>query len=308
MILAAVDVNPPLGLAGTYDREVPVGVDRVWENVFDWEHLPALHRDQFHSIALLDSGDWGWRARVLNQPGVGAPQVIEVRADRPSGRYVSATLEGPGAGSQVRTLLTPLASDRTGVSVAFHVPESDPGRLARIGDRYREIYARLWDEDEAMMVERERALDRRRMRLATGDDPVVLGTPEAVRAAAPLLVEFGGARFRILDLDGELVVHAATCPHWLGPLDEAPVRDGCVRCPWHDYVFDVRTGRSADGRDLRLATPPRLVLSAGQLSLVAVRADRKGPVSNAKKPVAAGDRMPSTPSDMVSSGSRGAAR
>jgi nitrite reductase/ring-hydroxylating ferredoxin subunit len=43
-----------------------------------------------------------------------------------------------------------------------------------------------------------------------------------------------------------------------------------VRCPWHDYAFDVRTGQSADGRNLSLATPPSLVLQDGVLSLVLV--------------------------------------
>ena len=28
----------------------------------------------------------------------------------------------------------------------------------------------------------------------------------------------------------------------LGPLEEAAVEDGCVRCPWHGYRFDLRTG------------------------------------------------------------------
>ncbi len=240
----------------------------MWENVFDWEHLPALHDGQFHSIALLDSGDWGWRAQVVNQPGDGRPQVIEVRADRAAGAYVSATVEGPGAGSEVRTRLTPLAPDRTGIDVAFHVPESDPARLAMIGERYRAIYVRLWDEDEAMMVERERALAARRAGRAGTPETVLLGAPEAVRSALPRLVEVGGSRFRIVEVDGELVVHAATCPHWLGPLETAEVVDGCVRCPWHDYAFDVRTGRSTDGRGLTLEAPPRLVMVEGQLALV----------------------------------------
>lgn len=241
----------------------------MWENVFDWEHLPALHDGQFHSIALIDSGDWGWRARVVNQPGdVSRPQVIEVRADRAAGSYVSATLEGPGSGSEVRTRLTALAPDRTGIDVAFLVPETDPERLAMIGGRYRAIYERLWDEDEAMMVERERALAARRAGRASAPETVILGAPEAVRAALPRLVEVGGERFRLLEIDGELVVHAATCPHWLGPLDSAEVIDGCIRCPWHGYAFDVRTGESRDGRGLTLATPPSLVVIDGQLALV----------------------------------------
>lgn len=205
---------------------------------------------------------------MVNQPQDSRPQVIEVRADRAAGTYVSATLEGPGAGSEVRTRLTSLAPDRTGIDVAFHVPESDPARLTVIGGRYRAIYERLWDEDEAMMVERERAWSARRLGGTTPPETVLLGSPETVRASLPRLVEVGGERFRIVDIDGALVVHAATCPHWLGPLDDAAVVDGCVRCPWHGYVFDARTGESTDGRGLTLATPPSLVLVEGQLALV----------------------------------------
>jgi nitrite reductase/ring-hydroxylating ferredoxin subunit len=87
---------------------------------------------------------------------------------------------------------------------------------------------------------------------------LVLGPPEDVRARAPFCVELGGRSYRIVELGGELVAHAAVCPHWLGPLRGAPVEDGCVRCPWHGYRFDLRTGRSADGRGLRLPPAPRV--------------------------------------------------
>jgi nitrite reductase/ring-hydroxylating ferredoxin subunit len=191
-----------------------------------------------------------------------------VRADRAAGSYVSATVEGPGAGSEVRARLTALAPDRTGIEVEFHVPESDPARLAVIGGRYRTLYERLWDEDEAMMIERERAWRARRADRAAPAETVLLGPPEAVRASLPRLVKVGGERFRIVEVEGEMVVHAATCPHWLGPLDAAEVIDGCIRCPWHGYVFDVHTGESRDDRGLTLATPPRLAEIDGQLALV----------------------------------------
>ena len=91
---------------------------------------------------------------------------------------------------------------------------------------------------------------------------------DAVRATLPRLVEFGGARFRLLELEGELIAHAATCPHWLGPLGDAPVVDGCVRCPWHNYQFDIRTGASTDGRGLALAPAPRVSVEQGQVLLL----------------------------------------
>ncbi|MBM4269305.1 MAG: Rieske (2Fe-2S) protein [Deltaproteobacteria bacterium] len=55
-------------------------------------------------------------------------------------------------------------------------------------------------------------------------------------------------------VDGERLRHATVCPHLGGPLESAPVEEGCITCPWHGYRFDVRTGCSVDGRGLRLAT------------------------------------------------------
>ncbi len=265
--MASSEARAVLHLAGVYRREVAGAIGRVWENVFDWEHLPALHADDFHAVELLDRGRWGWRIRLVNQPGVASrAQILELRADRAAGAYCAATLDGPGAGSEVRTWLRPLARARTAVKVEFHVPEAQPERLARIGERYGRIYQRLWDQDEAMIVERERATRALRRRRAQAP-PKSLGAIASVRARLPLLVSFGGERFRIVDLDGELIAHAATCPHWLGPLGAAPVIDGCIRCPWHGYAFDVRTGRSADGRGLALAAAPRVVLRDGKAVL-----------------------------------------
>ena len=264
-----------LSQAGVYRRQVKASLARIWENVFDWEHLPSLHARDFAACALIDRGSWGWRIRLVNQPGDASAQVLEMRADRAAHRYVVTTLEGPGASSEIRVQLTARAPRDTGVEVTFHVPEHRPERLARIGARYVEAYERLWDEDEVMMRERERALARlRRARSATvtaSATPQRLGPIGEVRARLPLMTHFAGRRFRIVDVDGDLVVHAATCPHWLGPLDKAPVIAGCVTCPWHGYGFNVRTGESADGRGYHLATPPRLVIEAGVVTLLAPR-------------------------------------
>jgi nitrite reductase/ring-hydroxylating ferredoxin subunit len=262
----ALSPDPGLQLAGRYDRVVAVGIARVWENVLDWEHLPALHSGQFRSINLLDSGSWGWSARVVNQPGDEArAQTIAVWIDRAAGRYCSSTVEGPGTGTEIWTTLTPLGPDRTKVAVTFHVAETRPGRLGGIGARYVEIYTLLWDEDEAMMVERERALATRRAISRDAVAALNLGPVESVRATLPRLFEFGGERFRLLELYGRLIAHAATCPHWLGPLGAVPVVDGCIRCPWHDYAFDVLTGASTDGRGLALASPPRVLVEQGDV-------------------------------------------
>ena len=38
---APADIPLELALAATYTREVRAGIERIWENVLDWEHLRA---------------------------------------------------------------------------------------------------------------------------------------------------------------------------------------------------------------------------------------------------------------------------
>jgi nitrite reductase/ring-hydroxylating ferredoxin subunit len=232
----------------------------VWENVHDWEHLPWLHCSTFRSIALEEAGAWGWRARVGLQPEpAGAEILLELRRDPAAPRYVARTLAGPGVGTEIWTHLGDEEGDRTAIEVEFWLPGVDPAHADALGSGYTRLYQRLWDEDEAMMQRREQEL-----RGARGSDAsaLALGPVEALRAKLPLCVELGGQRWRLVELEGELVVHATRCPHWLGPLDRAPVEGGVVTCPWHGWRFDVRTGLRVDGRPGRLARPPRIELDA----------------------------------------------
>jgi len=167
-------VAPSLTLAVTYNREIRAGIERIWENVFDWEHLPVFARNTFP------------RGRAARHRQLG----LACRADQATGQA------GPANGS--RTAGRP----------------------------------------------RQRRLSQFRWRL-------------------PLLVEFDGEEFRILATeDGTLLVDATTCPHWLGPLAEVEPENDILRCPWHGYRFDVRTGDSADGRGYRPAPAPLVAVDA----------------------------------------------
>lgn len=249
----------PLTRVAVYQRTVGASAERVWENVHDWAHLPWLHGSSFSSIECLDSGPWGWRARVGLEPADAHEILLELVLDDSASRYVSRTLEGEGAGSEIWTSVQPLDPERTQISVEFWLPGVDPARADRLGESYTALYTRLWDEDESMMVRRGRLLAGRSSR---GARRVELGPLEALRARLPLCVELSGRPFRLLELDGELVAHAAVCPHLLGPLERGEVREGAVACPWHGYRFDVRTGRSRDGRRLRLDRAPRVEIDA----------------------------------------------
>ena len=73
--------------------------------------------------------------------------------------------------------------------------------------------------------------------IASGDLPE--HTPKRIEVAgAPVLL------FR----DG-MSVYAigAVCSHAGGPLDEGQFYDGCVECPWHNSVFDLRDGSVVHG-------------------------------------------------------------
>jgi nitrite reductase/ring-hydroxylating ferredoxin subunit len=245
--------------AAVYRRTVRAGVPRIWENVLDWEHLPWLHRTTFSDIKLLEEGREGWRARVGLQPTEkGAEIVVDVRLDRPGSRYVTRTVEGPGAGTEIWTTLEPIDEQTTRIEVEFRVPGLDPETARSVGEGYAALYARLWDEDEEMMLRRQSFLKQRRPRRRGAREPVDLGRLDDVKGRLPLVIDVGGRSFRVVEIDGDLISHSTVCPHLLGPLDNAPVEDGAVRCPWHGYRFDLRTGRSCDGRGLGMQPAPRV--------------------------------------------------
>ncbi|MGI9592335.1 MAG: Rieske 2Fe-2S domain-containing protein [Myxococcota bacterium] len=239
-----------------YARRVGASLERVWENVLDWEHLPWLHAGSFRSIELHEAGAWGWRARVGVEPR-GDEVALELRVEREAGRYVTRTVAGRGAGSEIWTSLRPDGPDATVVTVAFEIADVPPDRAQRVGLSYVRLYARLWDEDEAMMR-------RRTCELARLSEPalarvrVSLGTLAELRPRLPLPVVFGGRRFRVVEDQGELLAHATVCPHRLGPLEESAVQGGRVRCPWHGYSFDLRSGRCPEDPRLALRQAPRV--------------------------------------------------
>ena len=204
-------------LVATYRREVAASLARVWENVLDWEHLPHLHRASFRDVRLLDTGREHWRGWVTTTNDW--ESMIDTRLDRAKRCYLVQTLEGAGRGSEILTRLEPKAEHRTGIAVEFRVPDVDPELGERIGAAYVALYERLWDEDEGMMRERQRVLDRSRERT-----------------------------LRTVEVGGRRVAYSTVCPHLGGPLGEAEVVDGIVTCPWHGYRFDVLTGRNVDGK------------------------------------------------------------
>lgn len=251
-----------------YRRSIRASLERVWENVLDWEHLPWLHSSSFTGVELLERHREGWRAWVLS-PAAGEVRrsLVEVQLHRPELSYWTRTVDGFGAGSAIRTRLSPASERCTEIDVGFFVPGLSPDVAAMVGQAYTRLYERLWDEDEAMMMRRQELLDA--VPPAESTASISLGPLASVRSRLPLVLGDGIRGVRLVEVAGEIVAHATVCPHLGGSLAESEVCSGVVTCPWHGYRFDVRSGESADGRRLHLAPPPRLEIDAdGMVTLV----------------------------------------
>lgn len=261
---------------GTYRRVLPVSLERMYENTLDWEHLPYVHASSFSCLELLDSGSWGWRAKVVS--GGGHESVIELRLDRACRRWITRTLAGRNQGAEIWTHAFPIsvpapislpeaaAAERVDIVVDFFVPGIAREARQKVGRAYAALYTQLYDEDVAMMVERQRQLDRRVER-AREQRELTVGCRSEL--ALPLNCEVAGRQYVLAEQDDELLVYPALCPHQLGPLAGAPLEQGSVTCPWHGYRFDVRTGECLTGQSCRLAATPRIEERDGQIVLVA---------------------------------------
>lgn len=178
---------------GTYSRELPVSIERLYENAIDWEHLPYLHRSSFARIECADAGAWGFRARVWPQPfNEQRSLVIELALDRKLRRWITSTLDGSGTGTEVWTHAFALSERKTLVVVDFFVPGIDEARRTGIGRFYKGLYARLYDEDVLMMLERQVQLDSPPARVQENIAPIVLGSLAEVRMRLPITIDSGG--------------------------------------------------------------------------------------------------------------------
>ena len=229
---------------GTYRRVLPVSLERMYENTLDWEHLPWVHASSFTDIRCDEAGTWGWRAWTTDHRG--HTSLIELRLDKVCRRWITRTLDGRGKGAEIWTHVFPIADHRVDIVVDYFVPGVPVEAREKVGLAYAKLYESLYDEDVAMMVERQRRVDSR-----VGSDvashaqqQVSLGQRQDLQL--PHYVEFGGRDYVVQEVDSELVVYPAICPHQSGPLAKAELNNGVVICPWHGYEFDVRTGRLVD--------------------------------------------------------------
>lgn len=239
---------------GSYRRRLPVSIERMYENTLDWAHLPHLHESSFVEIRCLDSGAWGWRAEVGN---VGFSNslysLIELKLDRQARRWITRNLAGPNEGAEIWTHVFVKGENMLDVVVDFYVPDVPPEAKEKVGLAFAKAYEQLYDEDVAMMVERQQQIDRR---VEGFDRSEILVIGPANELALPALVTLSRRDFVVNQIADEWLAYAARCPHQMGPLIESPVVEGEVRCPWHGFTFNVRTGDCTSGAACQLTESP----------------------------------------------------
>lgn len=69
---------------------------------------------------------------------------------------------------------------------------------------------------------------------ATNDIPVGQGKVYRVH----------GREIAIFNVDGDFYAIDNVCPHRGGPIGEGRLEHSIITCPWHDWSFDVRSGKS----------------------------------------------------------------
>lgn len=79
---------------------------------------------------------------------------------------------------------------------------------------------------------------------------------EEVPVGTGIGVAVGRRELGIFNVDGEFYAIDNRCPHADGPLSEGYIEGEMVSCPWHAWMFSVKTGKMAYNSFVCLATFP----------------------------------------------------
>jgi nitrite reductase/ring-hydroxylating ferredoxin subunit len=74
-------------------------------------------------------------------------------------------------------------------------------------------------------------------------DPVRVGSIDDVAPGQPRLVEVHGTRVVLARAGAQVYACGDVCAHRGGPLSEGKLSGTRLACPWHGWMYDVRTGQ-----------------------------------------------------------------
>lgn len=67
-------------------------------------------------------------------------------------------------------------------------------------------------------------------------------TLEELREEKRKVVNIKNQKIAIFFLEGKVYAINAVCPHKGGPLEEGELDDEEVICPWHSFMYNIKTG------------------------------------------------------------------
>lgn len=207
-------------IVGHYVRNLGASTARLIENALDWEHLPHVHGTSFADIVLVKGDDNGWVADATLSGGLAVVISLMLGDDRLG--WVTQTTQQDHVLGRIESRVETTGRDTCCVSVTFKVPGIGEDQRAAVGAYYEALYAQLYDEDEALMIARTKAI--------------------AAGASAHT------ARRTVTLADGNHASVPFVCPHQGLPLTDGPDADGVITCPWHGYRFDAASGRCLSGQ------------------------------------------------------------
>jgi len=91
---------------------------------------------------------------------------------------------------------------------------------------------------------------------------VFLCQTEQVAEGSSLLCETAGKKIALFHTTEGFFALDDHCPHRSGPLSQGMMEANSVACPWHQWVFDVRTGVCRNIPGQKVATYPVRVREA----------------------------------------------
>ena len=88
---------------------------------------------------------------------------------------------------------------------------------------------------------------------------------DAVPTGQPMLVELQGTRVVLARVGDQVYACGDVCAHRGGPLSEGKLSGVRLACPWHGWMYDVRTGQCAfPGRGASVPSYP-VKVDAGEV-------------------------------------------
>jgi nitrite reductase/ring-hydroxylating ferredoxin subunit len=68
------------------------------------------------------------------------------------------------------------------------------------------------------------------------------------------VVDVNGKNIAVMNNGGEILAIDNTCAHMHGPLGDGECKEGKVRCPWHMWEYDLKTGKCETDENIKLNT------------------------------------------------------